>query len=243
MNKLKNLAPLFIILVPLIVIFFFVNPMPQSLAYHNFADAHTIFGIKNFHNVMTNIVFIILGTMGLRDYIKSNRKDLNWLIFILSILLVGPGSAYYHYTPNNQTLFWDRLPMTMGFISLTCFALFEMHNVKTKRNLYLLLAQIIGLSTLFYWVKFDDLRFYLWVQFTPIVLMLYIAFIVSSSSLRPRNLIFAVVFYVAAKMTESSDIKIFESIDYSGHSIKHLLAGVAVYFLITIRKPKTKHAK
>jgi len=38
--------------------------------------------------------------------------------FLLDFFFVSIGSAYYHYRPNNWTLVWDRLPMTLGFMSL-----------------------------------------------------------------------------------------------------------------------------
>ena len=36
-------------------------------------------------------------------------------VLFLGILLTGFGSAYYHLEPNDQTLFWDRLPMAISF--------------------------------------------------------------------------------------------------------------------------------
>ncbi|MBT3812899.1 MAG: hypothetical protein HOE45_04700 [Gammaproteobacteria bacterium] len=36
----------------------------------------------------------------------------------MRLILVAAGSSYYHWNPNNQTLVWDRLPMTICFMSL-----------------------------------------------------------------------------------------------------------------------------
>ena len=40
-----------------------------------------------------------------------------WLIFFVGVALVSAGSAYYHWSPSNPTLVWDRLPMTLGFMA------------------------------------------------------------------------------------------------------------------------------
>lgn len=40
-------------------------PIPQSLAYHNFADQRTFFGIPNFLDVVSNLPFLIVGMGGL----------------------------------------------------------------------------------------------------------------------------------------------------------------------------------
>lgn len=231
MSWKKTIGPLLITIGPLIYITFFTRPNPQDLGYHNFADTTEIFSIPNFHNVVTNLIFIIVSIIGLKIYKKQQKHNSSWLSFLISVLIVAPGSAYYHLTPNNETLFWDRLPMTIGFISLTCFAMFEVHKVN-KQIIPLFISQLIGLSALFYWVVNDDLRFYLWVQGVPVILLAYIAFIISTPSLRPKPVLMAVILYIAAKLTESHDHEIYEILGYSGHSIKHLLAGFAVFFLI-----------
>lgn len=38
-----------------------------------------------------------------------------WTCFYIGVAAVGFGSAYYHLQPNDSTLVWDRLP-----VSLTC---------------------------------------------------------------------------------------------------------------------------
>ena len=43
---------------------FFVKPIPQDAAYHNFADQREVLGIPNFWNVISNIPFILVGLIG-----------------------------------------------------------------------------------------------------------------------------------------------------------------------------------
>jgi hypothetical protein len=44
---------------------------------------------------------------------------------ILGIFLTGFRSAYYHLEPSDQTLFWDRLPMAVGFMTIFATAIEE----------------------------------------------------------------------------------------------------------------------
>ena len=50
--------------------------------------------------------------------IKVPSDGLPYLVFFLGVALTGLGSGYYHLAPDNETLFWDRLPMTIAFMSL-----------------------------------------------------------------------------------------------------------------------------
>lgn len=50
--------------------------------------------------------------------VRSSLEWCGWFILATGILLVSLGSAYYHWRPNNRTLVWDRLPMTIAFMAL-----------------------------------------------------------------------------------------------------------------------------
>lgn len=238
MNNIKNSGIILLITLSFLYFLFFIKPMPQDLSYHQFADQINHFAINHFHNVISNLCFIIIGLYGLKITLDNKEISLSWYLFIISIILVGPGSAYYHFNPNNETLFWDRLPMTLGFISLSSYVLIEIFKIK-KEFLFISITFLIGMICLMYWVKFDDLRFYLWVQLTPIVLLLYIALFYQTERLKKKYLFCAVVLYVLAKMTEKYDATIFEKLHYSGHSLKHLLAGLGVYSLILMYKKRS----
>lgn len=49
-----------------------------------------------------------------------------WLTFFGDALLVALGSGFYHFSPANASLVWDRLPMTFAFTSLFAAVLGEM---------------------------------------------------------------------------------------------------------------------
>ena len=94
----------------------------QDPRYHEFADQRRIAGVPNLLNVVSNAMFAVAGILGLRLAWKHARGPAA-VAFFLSAVLVAAGSAYYHVRPTNQTLVWDRLPMTLVFMSLVALVI------------------------------------------------------------------------------------------------------------------------
>jgi hypothetical protein len=89
-------------------------PFGQVLSYHDFADKRAFLGIPNFLDVMTNIPYLLVGLAGIKYTRESESLSFRpaWLTMFVGVALVSAGSGYYHWNPNNDTLVWDRLPMT-----------------------------------------------------------------------------------------------------------------------------------
>jgi hypothetical protein len=216
-------------------ILLFLRPsIPQDLSYHLFADETTLIGIPHFFDVFSNLIFVIVGALGMKT--TMGQKDLmarkSWLIFFASIFLIGPGSAYYHWNPNNQTLVWDRLPMGAGFMVLYLVMLVEHIDVKLEK--YLIPFVLTGLASVMVWALWDDLRFYFWVQFSSFISIPIILLAFKSHYNLKSGYYFCLLFYFLAKLTETFDKQIFnftKSI-VSGHTLKHLLAGIGIWFLV-----------
>jgi hypothetical protein len=126
-------------------------PVPQDQSYHQFADQRTIFGIPNFWNVVSNLPFVAAGAAGFRRF----RDDPATVVFFLGVFLTGIGSSYYHWDPNDGTLFWDRLPMTLSFAALLALVVEERVNARAGAIL-LWPALAIGLLSLLLWRWTDD---------------------------------------------------------------------------------------
>ena len=91
-----------------------VPPIPQSQIYHGFADQRMLFGIPNFWNVASNLPFVFIGAAGLWHV----RLHFSARIFFLGVFLTGFSSSYYHWSPDDNGLFWDRLPMSIAFMAI-----------------------------------------------------------------------------------------------------------------------------
>jgi hypothetical protein len=213
------------------------DPVPQDPLYHVFADQRPLAGIPNFLNVMSNLPFLLFGILGWRS-ISANEASvtsdtkLAWAIFFFSILLTAFGSGYFHLRPNNDTLVWDRLPMTIGFMSLVSIIVSEYFSPRLGRQTLLPLL-LLGAASVAYWAYTEsrgagDLRPYAVVQFLPMVLIPVVILLYDARSDLGRYLWWMIGFYVAAKVAEQLDDTLFAlGGALSGHSLKHLLASLA----------------
>ena len=213
--------------------------IPQDPSYHLFADTREIAGIRNFWNVLSNFSFLLVGLYGLwrRPHLTERKSSSAYTALCIGVLLISIGSAYYHYAPSTPSLIWDRLPMTVAFMALFSLLLDERVILSSRsRTLWPLLATGIGAAAYWYWTEargFGDLRPYALVQFLPIVLIPTILLLFHGNYLNSPLLVSALVFYFIAKLFEHFDRQVLESIGVlSGHTIKHLLAGIAVLCII-----------
>jgi hypothetical protein len=227
----------------LLVGIFTKPPIPQRLDYHQFADQTLLFNVPHFGDVSTNLIFIVIGLMGTGIVWKNKEKIQGfkcWFVFFISIFLIGPGSAYYHWNPNNLTLVWDRLPMGVGFMALYIILMIEHLSPDWEKGL--LWACVTGLSSVVVWAIYDDLRFYFWVQFSSIFTIPVILLFFKSTLPFRSGYFWCFLFYFLSKVTESFDKKIYEISHetVSGHNLKHLLAGVGIGFLIRMIRLRLK---
>ena len=158
-----------------LILIFLNDPIVQNQAYHNFVDTRSVLGHHNFFDCFSNILFLIFGGIGI-NYARVNYLSLSWKMFFISTALVALGSYYYHFNPNDQTLVWDRLPMTLAFMSLINAVFFETFKLKFER-VSLLVLNLLGILSVLVWVLTKDLRFYYWIQLTPIISLLIIGLI------------------------------------------------------------------
>jgi hypothetical protein len=222
------------IIVVVLAFFIFVSPIAQDKDYHNFADASTFLLIQNFWNVFSNVGFLIVGSYG----IYKCLKDFNGIAFSLSlgVFLTFWGSSYYHYAPSNATLVWDRIPMTIIFMSFMTFIIDTYVRIKYSKILLCILL-VIGISSVLYWYVTElnmqgDLRPYVLVQFLPMLLVPIIFLLFKNNS---SNIIYIVPvfgFYILAKLFEHYDTWMLSIIPLSGHSLKHILASISTYYML-----------
>ncbi len=223
--------------------------IPQDASYHNFADQRAYFGISNFLNVISNMLFVLTGLAGIRLLIVNrgirlvNSIRFVYGVFFAGLLLVGLGSGYYHLSPDNTTLLWDRLPMVVVFMSFFTVVLGEFINETLARRFFLPLM-LTGLTSVFYWYWTEstgegDLRIYILVQFLPMILMPIIFLIYQSCFTYVAFFWLVLVCYGVAKGFEVIDVEIYEYTGFvSGHTLKHLVsaAAPALIYLALIRR-------
>jgi hypothetical protein len=218
----------------------------QDPSYHHFADQREILNVPNFFNVITNLPFVIIGLVGLFVLPNKMSKENNFssanLTLFLGVTAIGIGSAWYHYHPTNATLVWDRIPMTVTFMSY--FSIIVSRYINQKIGSFILVPLLfIGIFSVVYWYVTEqngngDLRLYALVQFYPMLCIPFILFLYPASKSVRLKIVSVIVVYAFAKLAEHEDETIF-NIDHiiSGHSLKHLFASLSVFLiLLTLRE-------
>jgi hypothetical protein len=246
-HKEKTRILIFIILIGCIAATL-VKPVAQDINYHLFADDRTILSIPNFWNVVSNIPLILIGGAGILFFLYHHKNKtftsptLNYFIFFFGVFLAGFGSIYYHLHPNNETLVWDRLPMTIAFMSFFSIIISEYIDER-KGKLLLLPLLLIGAESVLYWqytesIGKGDLRAYAMVQFFPMLLITLIMILFKSNNKYAYYIWLMLPAYVFAKIFESCDVFMFHSVNVlSGHTLKHFTAALApTFFLMGIHK-------
>jgi len=203
-------------------------PIPQDQDYHHFADERSLFGIPNVWNVVSNLPFILVGAIGL----ARCRDDTATIFIFAGIFMTGFGSAYYHWSPNDATLFWDRLPMSIAFMAILAGAVEERIDAKAGALLlWPLLA--LGVISLLVWRWNDDLRLYVWVQFFPCLALPLMFLLTPPKYTGTYYWVIAPALYALAKALEHFDDVIYSAGQIvSGHTLKHLAAAAACYAIL-----------
>jgi hypothetical protein len=224
-----------------------LRPIAQVPGYHDFADRRTVWGIPNCWNVLSNLPFVAIGIVGLATVWAARVAGLvRWMyrVLFMGVLLTGFGSAFYHWHPDNDTLVWDRIPMTLVFMSLLAATVAELVSTRLGLGLFVPLL-VLGVGSVLYWHWTElrghgDLRLYGLVQFFPVLVIPVLMCLFYNPAYRPAilSLVWVVVWYVVAKVAEVLDRPIYEVIGVSGHTIKHLAAAVSTGYLVQMFRRK-----
>ena len=244
---IKSLILVAIALIAVFITFSFVEPLPQDPRYHAFADSRTVLRIPNTLDVLSNIPLAIVGLLGIFTTGKRLRHNsfnasiFQYLIFFVGVFLTGFGSFYYHLSPSNETLIWDRLPITILTLGFFCSVIAEM--VSPKASLILVgPLLLIGIGSVFYWnytesLGCGDLRLYGVIQFLPLILIPLILLIYKLPENYLPYIIGLVFFYALSRVTEAFDHQIFDTLRFiSGHTLKHLFAAGASFCIFKMLK-------
>lgn len=238
-------------LLVIVAVFIFIEPIAQDLQYHEFADQRIFWNIPNTWNVLSNLIFALAGLLGL--YFLCVRKSLlivqpaypAYATFFTALIAVAAGSAWYHWSPDNASLVWDRFPMTLAFMSFFTIILAERLSLRFARLMFPVLL-VVGIASVVYWHYSEvagngDLRPYALVQFLPLLLIPLILLMFPSQFTRGSDIWRFLACYLVARVFEVLDQQIFDWLGlFSGHSLKHVAASLGcLIILYHLRHRKT----
>lgn len=244
-SKKTNILLLISTALLILIINLFLQPIPQSATYHHFVDERNWLGVANAWNVLSNIPFALAGIWGLcllfmrgKARFIDSRERWPWMGISVGLVLTAIGSAYYHLAPDNVRLVWDRLPMTIVFMSFITVLVGETVSVRLSLWLWPILLGI-GIYSVLQWrgselANMGDMRLYLSVQAFTIIAVIVMLFASSPYYNRAIDLAVIVMLYVLAKLFELLDHQVFAFTSgfISGHTLKHFAAAMAGLWLI-----------
>lgn len=275
---MNNILHIVICIIGIIAYFTMIPQIKQDQEYHNFADQRQLLGLPNYSNVLSNGIFLLVGLDGIFNHLLKGKKvSYNLLhsymmpiIYFIGVIWTCFGSAYYHYNPNNTTLVWDRLPMSVAFMSLLSLILDNVYQNKIYSNFIVRLLFIaVGIISVLYWSIYDDLKPYILVQFGSIIYVIthlwgkrknltnvnkYVRLTfnwvkrVYAYEDRYYYLCLGIFWYLVAKLLEFTDMGVFNITSgfISGHALKHITAGFGAYYsglyVIEAHKMKNREA-
>jgi hypothetical protein len=202
-------------------------------SYHNFADTRAFRHLPNALNVLSNLPFLIVGALGLAFVSRPSPSFLaSWergpaAVLMFALFLTAFGSAYYHWDPNDRSLFWDRLPLGLLFSALLGITIIERVSLRGGALLFFPLVAA-GAGSVIYWLVRDDLRFYFLIQALAVLAIPLMVALFPPRYTGGRELLLAVALYGLAKVFELLDEPIYRLGHLvSGHTLKHVFAGLA----------------
>lgn len=227
-----------------------LGPFPQDPSYHLLADTRTLLdAIPRAGDVLTNLAILAAGLFGLalRPRMTIAAEERTALhVLIAATLLTAVGSAYYHWAPANATLAWDRLPLAIVLVSVLALVMADrVHSLFAREALWPL--TVLAAVSVVVWSVSEamgrgDLLLYLVVRVgAGITIALLVIF------RRPRHtgtrwLVAALIGELLMAAFERLDHEIFRLTGglVSGHSLKHVMVGVAlgfVFWWLRTRRP------
>jgi len=226
------------VLLAALVAWTLMSRIAQDPAYHGFADQRSWLGIPHAANVLSNLAFLAVGAAGIgglalprRTRFANATEAALWCI-ALGFVATSIVSAWYHLAPNNATLVWDRLPMTLIFAGLLSTAIAQ--RTSAKLGVVALAALLpLGIASVLYWHVTGDLSLYVILQFGGIVALVMLLVLTQRGD-DPFGWWWILAWYALAKIAEAGDQLIWNATGglVAGHALKHLLAalaGVAVF--------------
>lgn len=215
-----------------------MHPVINGPSFHHYADGRGFLGIPNAGDVLSNLPFVVIGILGLlaaRQVVGVSRGLV--ALFFAGIMAIGLGSGAYHAHPIDATLAFDWLPIVLALAWLSALLLADRVDPRAGKVAAVVLPLAAIASVAWWWggggtADGGDMRWYaflqlLFVALVPVILLLY-----PNGRLDRTPLLLGVACFVAARLMQSSDETVLAATGVSGHTMKHLVAGLAAYFVL-----------
>jgi hypothetical protein len=238
-----------------VLLAFLVPGISQPQSYHAFADTRTLLGVPNFWNVVSNLPFAVVGLAGLAALLPASRAARSfrdprerwpYVAFFAALALTAFGSGYYHLAPDDTRLVWDRLPIALACAALgiATIADHERFAGAPVARFALGPALLIAAATVWYWQWSEqagqgNLVPYVAVQLWAVAVVLLVLLTEPERYTHRSELWIVIGIWLLARVAEAGDRFLFVGGLLSGHTLKHLLAALAAWWLLRMIRRRT----
>lgn len=237
-----------------VIVTFAHSPVVQNLAYNHFADTRPFLGVPNFLDVVSNFPYLVVGLVAL-DFLRRKSdprfkaafadpsEAWHYRFFFTGVAFIAFGSAYYHLVPGDNRLVWDRLPMTITFMSWLSATIGERLDRTAGLRLLPILVGL-GIYSVVDWHVTElrgsgDLRAYIDVQYLSLLAIPLLSILFPSRYTRSKTVLVVFAIYLVAKTFELLDGQVY-ALGYvvSGHTLKHLTAAVGASLILDMLRER-----
>ncbi len=218
----------------LIGITWLLQPLAQDPEFHHFADQRAWGPVTFAMDVLSNLPFALWGWVGLAalwrwwSTVQGAQRPM-LILFFTGLVATAVGSSWYHLNPTDASLAIDRWGMSVAFAGLMGLAVATRVSERTG-NWAGPASFVLGVISVWVWRQTGNLTPWAVYQFGGMALMLGLLWLPRLPGALPVNWLAVLVIYGVAKCFESADHWVFEATGgLSGHSLKHLVASLAAW--------------
>jgi hypothetical protein len=221
-------------------------PIVRTSTFHRYADVRGLWGLPNAGDVLSNLPLMIVGVLGLLAVrrVAGLPRGLVALAFA-GVLGIGVGSAVYHAHPVDTTLAFDWGPIVVAMSWMISLIVADRISVRAGWACAVILP-ILSVASVAWWYAGGgfagggDLRFYVGMQLALVAAVPLIVFLYPRGRIDRWWLLAAVGTFLVARVIARNDVSLLDTIGVSGHSLKHVLVGLATWFVlvaVTVSRP------
>ncbi|MES2942218.1 MAG: hypothetical protein V4772_05030 [Pseudomonadota bacterium] len=209
----------------------------QSAHHHDFADRRVWGSIPFAMDVLSNLPFALWGALGLACILSLFRQKPVFTtqlalaaLFFLGLLVTMAASSWYHWSPNDSGLAFDRLGMTLAFAGLLGLA--AAGCISSRAGLSLAAGVLVfGTVSIWVWASNGNVLPWALLQFGGMAMVLWFAFVKALPGALAVRWGVVIAIYALAKLLELADHQIYDLTSHlvSGHSLKHVVASFAAW--------------
>ena len=220
-----------------LVLLALLPPVCRGPGFHHYADERAWLGLPNAADVLTNLPFVLVGLAGLALAPRVPARDrLGVRLLFGGFVLLGLGSGAYHLYRTDLTLVLDWLPIALVLAWLSALVITDRVGARAGRVAGWILPAAAVASVLVWWLgggtAGGDMRWYVGLQLSLVAAVPVIVLLYPRGALGTRELWLAVACFGAARVVNKADGWLLDHVGLSGHSCKHLVAGLAAYFVL-----------